>query len=124
MFDLTGLMVMVVEDEFFIADEIVTALEASGAQVVGPAGSLQEAMALVAGGTPLDAAILDVNLLGELVFPVADSLTQKNIPFIFATGYDAEAIPERHRGVVRIEKPAAVPHILEALHAATSGRRE
>lgn len=120
MFDLTGLTILVVEDEFFLADEIASALSAVGAQVAGPAGSVAAAMKIVEGDTMLHAALLDVNLVGEKVFSVADSLLQRGTPFVFATGYDADVIPERHRGTARIAKPAAVEQIIRALISATS----
>ena len=93
MFDLTWLTILVVEDEFFLADEIASALSAVGAQVAGPAGSVAAAMKIVEAGTMLHAALLDVNLVGEKVFSVADSLLQRGTPFVFATGYDADVIP-------------------------------
>ena len=120
MFDLTGLTILVVEDEFFVADAIESALSAFGAQVVGPVASLEEAMELVEAGTPLHAAILDVNLTGKKVFPVADSLAQRGTPFIFTTGYDGDVIPEQYRGAARVTKPATVEQIIHALISATS----
>ena len=120
MFDLTGLTILVAEDEFFIAHEIALALSALGAQVVGPVGSVEAAMKFVEDGTPLHAAILDVNLNGKQVFPVADALVQRDTPFIFTTGYDADVIPGRHHGAARIVKPATVEQIIHALVSATS----
>ncbi|WP_330218360.1 response regulator [Methylobacterium sp. WSM2598] len=62
--------VLVVEDEYFIADDMAQALGRLGAVVVGPAPSRDAAMALIDGGARIDAAVLDINLRGETVFPV------------------------------------------------------
>jgi hypothetical protein len=65
--------------------------------------------------TVLDGAILDINLGGEMAFPVADALMARGIPFIFATGYDAQVIPLRFTDVKRCEKPMASEQICAAL---------
>jgi DNA-binding response OmpR family regulator len=98
------LQVLVVEDEYFIAQELSLALEEMGTKVIGPVGKLDEAMRMVAEHR-LSGAILDVNLRGEMVFALADELTSQNVPFVFATGYDAQVIPARFQDVPRWEKP-------------------
>lgn len=102
---LRGRHVLIVEDEYLLADDLSDALSDVGAKVVGPAGSIEQATALILSREPIDVAILDVNLRGEMVFPVADALRQRGIPFAFATGYDRWALPERFSDVPRIEKP-------------------
>ena len=114
---LAGLTVLIVEDEFFIAHEIASALLASGVHVVGPVGSVEAALDLIEGGPALDAAVLDVDLMGKKVFPVADTLADRLTPYVFATGYDPDVIPERHRRATRITKPATVEQIMSALIA-------
>jgi len=112
--DLAGKRILVVEDEFFIADDLERELAAVGAEIVGPAATIDRAAALVdAGG--LDAAVLDVNLRGSTVYPIADRLTAAGVPFIFATGYDAGVIPAAYRHIPRCEKPVSPQLVAEAL---------
>ncbi|HEX8471410.1 MAG TPA: response regulator, partial [Brevundimonas sp.] len=80
-----GRRVLIVEDEYVIAMEIAGILEDCGAEIVGPAGSVSLAIQLIAQEAPIDAAVLDVNLGRERVFPVAETLNLRNIPFVFAT---------------------------------------
>src|SRR4051812_23340622 len=93
--------VLLIEDEYFIADDMARAFRARGAEVVGPAATLDAAMQLVSKGDPLDGAVLDINLRGEMVYPVADALRDRGVPFIFSTGYDDVTIPSRYAGVTR-----------------------
>jgi CheY-like chemotaxis protein len=119
---LTGKHILVVEDEYVIACDLVDRLERLGADIDGPAPSVSDAMALISRSAP-DAAVLDVNLGGELVFDVADRLLNLKIPFVFATGYDAAALNPRYAGVPRFEKPvnaAAVAAKLADTFAARS----
>ncbi|MFZ5719867.1 MAG: HWE histidine kinase domain-containing protein [Pseudomonadota bacterium] len=82
---LKGARVLIVEDAVLLALELETGLSDAGAQVVGPAYELEEALALL--GQPIDAAVLDANLNGRSVTPVAEALHQRGVPFVFATGY-------------------------------------
>ncbi|HWX50453.1 MAG TPA: HWE histidine kinase domain-containing protein [Roseomonas sp.] len=81
--------VLLAEDEPLVAMELETQLQALGFTVVGPASTLQEALQLVGDDVALDAAVLDVNLRGQAVFPVADLLVRRGVPVVFATGYGA-----------------------------------
>jgi CheY-like chemotaxis protein len=107
--------ILVVEDDFFIADDLTDMLEAAGAEVVGPAASLAAAHALLARTERLDGAILDINLRGKMVFPLADALRERAIPFIFATGYDRGVIPARFADVRACEKPFSAEQIARAM---------
>ncbi len=107
--------VLTVEDEYFIADELAEALQKAGATVLGPASSVEAALALLDGDAPPEAAVLDVNVAGEMVYPVADRLTARGIPFLFTTGYDRSALPERYARVRRLEKPFEPFEVLRAL---------
>ncbi len=104
--------VLVVEDDFIVAYDMRTLLEERGARVIGPAATLAEATALVTQHAP-DVALLDVNLNGELVFPVADWLRERRIPFAFATAYadDDRIFPEPLRNIPRLAKPV-LPSLL------------
>jgi two-component sensor histidine kinase/CheY-like chemotaxis protein len=82
---LKGYRVLIVEDAVLLALELETGLSDAGAEVVGPAYELEEAMALL--DRPIDAAVLDANLNGRSVMPVAEALALRKVPFVFATGY-------------------------------------
>lgn len=110
-----GRRVLVVEDDFFIADDLVAALEAEGAIVVGPIPSVRAALELIERGDPLDGAVLDINLQGEMAFPVADALAARSISFVFATGYDQSVVPARFVGVTACEKPFNAEQVARAM---------
>jgi len=80
--------VLVVEDESLIGLELHADLTRCGWTVVGPAQSLQEGMAVLDAGEPIDAAVLDVNLGGRTVYPLAAALQARGTPFVFCTGYE------------------------------------
>lgn len=102
---LAGRQVLVVEDEFFVADDLDRALSALGAAVVGPIPTVEEALGLMADGVAVDVAVLDINLRGRNGFAVADELLRLAIPFVFATGYDGTHLPPRFRHVPQWRKP-------------------
>lgn len=104
---LAGKRILVVEDEFYIAMDLERELAEAGATVVGPVASVAEALDLITREPRLDAAALDVNLRGEMVYPVADQLTARMVPYVFATGYNEEDIPEGYSAVTRLFKPVA-----------------
>ena len=83
---LSGIKVLVVEDEPLIAMALEEMLTDSGCTVAGPASSLKQGMQLLE-EEAVDGAVLDVNLRGELVFPLADALAERSIPFVYVTGY-------------------------------------
>ncbi|HET7887502.1 MAG TPA: response regulator [Bradyrhizobium sp.] len=94
---LSGRRVLVVEDEYFLADDIGRALTALGAQIVGPYGDLDEATAVVDRDVAIDAAVMDINLRHAMVFPLARVLRSRKVPLVFTTGYDKSSIePEFH----------------------------
>ncbi|WP_373866760.1 hypothetical protein [Methylobacterium oxalidis] len=84
---LAGRHVLLVEDDYFIAFDMQRHFETSGAHVLGPAPSVREALALISGAARIDAAVLDINLRGEMAFAVADELAARGVPFLFTTGY-------------------------------------
>jgi CheY-like chemotaxis protein len=96
----------VVEDEWLIAAEIGRALEGAGAVVLGPAHSVEQALALLRDEAAPDAALLDVNLRGEAVTPVALALAGRGVPFALVTAYAAGDILEPLlRAAPRVGKP-------------------
>lgn len=109
-----GMRVLIVEDEYYLAADLADVLRAHGAEVVGPVGTLADAeAALGAGG--IDRAVLDVNLRGELSFPIADRLEAAGIPYVIATGYSSDILPPRFRERPRLEKPFRPERLAEML---------
>lgn len=106
---------MLVEDEFLIAHAVGELLESAGVSVLGPYPSIPPAMALLDGGAPPDAAILDVNLAEQRVFTLADRLIEWRVPIVFTTGYDASTLPERYAGIPCLQKPVRIALVLDAL---------
>lgn len=101
---IAGNRIMIVEDEALVAMAARDLMTELGFSVVGPFSKMSEAITALKGGD-VDAAILDVNLSGELVYPLADILTTGGVPFIFATGYGAESIDRRFANVPVLQKP-------------------
>lgn len=118
---LAGRRVLVVEDEYFVADDIAKALQQAGAEVVGPVPTPQQALALLSSGG-VDLAVLDINLRGETVYSVADELRGRGVPFVFATGYAADVVPSRYREVPRWEKPFDPVKLAQAVGPLLQGR--
>jgi CheY-like chemotaxis protein len=107
--------ILIVEDEYFIAADLQEALTAAGAEVLGPLPTVAAATAFIDAEGQIDMAVLDVNLQGDAVFPVADMLQQRGVPFAFVTGFDEWAIPERFAQVPHLEKPQATAKVLAML---------
>ncbi len=101
---LQGLRVFVVEDEALIALMLEDLLTAFGCGVVGPLGRLAAAQR-AAQSRDFDCAILDVNINGDPVYPVAEILSERGIPFIFVTGYGESGVGERFTGRPVLRKP-------------------
>jgi CheY-like chemotaxis protein len=101
---LDGLKVLVVEDEMMVSMLIEDMLSELGCEVVGPASRLDEAMAL-AKEAEIDCAVLDVNLGGQPIFPLADLLRERGAPFAFATGYGDAGLRDVDRGSPVLQKP-------------------
>ena len=101
---LRGLRVLVVEDVSVIAESLGGLLRDYGCKVVGPAPDLERGVELAL-GEPLDGAILDVDLHGNLCFPIAATLSRRGIPYFFVTGYGDEVFPAEYRGMPRLGKP-------------------
>jgi CheY-like chemotaxis protein len=111
---LEGLRVLVVEDDYLISllfDEMLTS---AGCVVVGPLPRLADAIE-VAAKESCDAAVLDVNLGGERVYPVAKILAERRVPFIFVTGYSGDVLPREYAEQPRIAKPFRAAQLLNAL---------
>ena len=107
--------VLVVEDEYLLAKSIADGYAKLGVETVGPASTVERALKLLEHGGHLDGAVLDIKVRGDLVFPVADALRARGVPFVFATGYDQQAIPEQYSDVVRCQKPLDPAQLVSAL---------
>ena len=113
---LEGRRILVVEDDYLLAQLLVDVLEEAGARVVGPIGWMEEAVAFVEGNTErLDAAVLDINLHGARSYPVADALALVSVRFVFTTGYGAGSIESRYSHHPRCEKPFDESALIAAL---------
>lgn len=120
---LQGARILVVEDEFLLAMDIESAIRGAGGEVVGPLVSLEEAVA-TAKREELNAAVLDLNLRGQMSYPVAEVLGSRNIPFLFATGYSQDRLPDAFQCRPCLRKPftwMALTAALERLIANSVG---
>ena len=115
---LRGLRVLVVEDDYFIALELCTALREAGADVLGPARDLAGGLAAVR-HEDIDCGVLDINLQGRMGFQIATELRSRNIPVIFATGYTRSTIPAELADLPRLEKPVDLKALCRAVAGAT-----
>jgi len=114
---LRGLRVLVVEDEAPIALQLEDMLMDSDCEVVGPASRVAQALKLLDDET-VDAAVLDLNIAGDLVYPVADALEKRGLPYIFATGYGASGLTEPYRRQHVLQKPFSRRELLQAMQEA------
>lgn len=118
---LAGKSILVVEDEFLLADEVAEWLSDRGAIPLGPVGTLPGALELIR-QTPPDAAVLDVRIAGDIVFPAALELHRRGIPLIFATAFAGEAnYPAELAGKIRLDKPFNEAQLIAALERALDG---
>jgi PAS domain S-box-containing protein len=109
-----GGRVLVVEDETLIALELCSDLASLGWEVLGPAGTIEEASRLLSEVEPPDAAILDVNLAGVLVYPLAEHLRSRGVPLVFCTGY--EKLDRRYDDCPIVRKPVNIRLLADELH--------
>lgn len=119
--DLSGLRVFVVEDEFAVLLLVEDMLAELGCELAGTATRLADGLAL-AGRTACDAAVLDVNINGESVMPVAELLAARGTPLVFSTGYGRSGIDPRWHDRPVLQKPYRVEELAAALRRALAGR--
>lgn len=112
---LNGRRVLVVEDESLVAMLLETILEDMGCTPVGPASNIDDGEAMARDTVDLDAALLDVNVAGRQVFPVAAALKERGVPFVFSTGYGEGGLPDEWRGTTTIQKPFTEAAVRDAL---------
>ena len=112
--ELFGKRVLVAEDEILVAMLLELILADAGCTVIGPFGRVSDALDALATET-VDVALLDVDLSGEKVFPVADALSGRNVPFLFVTGYGRSALPKDHQDWEAVSKPFVPEQLAERL---------
>jgi len=110
-----GRRVLIVEDESLVAMLLETILEDMGCVPVGPAATVDEGLQMVTGGEHIDAALLDVNVAGKQVFPIAQALKDRGVPFVFSTGYGEGGLPDEWRGQPTLQKPFTEAAVRDAL---------
>lgn len=110
---------MVVEDDYLVALDLVDRVEALGGEVVGPFHDVAGGQRALAQARP-DAAVLDVRLGRELVYPLAEALIAAGVPFVFATGFDASVLPARFASLPRLTKPIVSRDLEAALRTLLS----
>ena len=117
----TGKKILVVEDEALVAAMLVDILKSLGAEIVGPAATLERALAIAEDAT-IDAAILDVNLRDVRVDPLADRLRKRGVPLVFTTGYGQSAV-QTAQGAPVLDKPYSSERVASALRFCLASRQ-
>jgi len=112
---LRGRCIFIVEDDCVTAMDLAETLSAAGAQIVGPAGTIANALELLSRRPQLDIALLDIEVEGAFVFDVADELVKRAVPIVFTTGYERHEIPARFHAARHCEKPVGIAAIAHAL---------
>jgi len=119
--DLSGLRVLLVEDEALIVMLVEDALADVGCEIAGVASRFDDAFTK-AQTLDFDVAILDVNLNGLRTFPIAEAIMARGIPFVFATGYGATSVPDGLNAVPILQKPFVSSDLERALRQALGGK--
>ena len=109
---LDGRKILLVEDEYLIAEDVAAVLREAGGEVIGPASSLPMAVRLTEQSALIDAAVLNIDLQGVAVYPLADELLGRGVPFLFLTGYGEDQIPDNYSGIRCCNKPVSAGSLL------------
>ena len=115
--DLYGRVILVAEEEYFIADNVARVLEQLGADGLGPVSTLGGALTLLEVLDRVDGAVLDINLHDEAVQPLLDALEARGIPYVFAIDDGEAAIPTQYQDVPRWTKPYQLEDLVTQLGA-------
>lgn len=113
--------ILVVEDEYFIAQEIAEALESAGLTVLGPCPKVSAALELLAAVEACDAAVLDASLRGVSSLPVCEALALRGIPFVVVTGFSVGQLPERMAAAPVLTKPLDPEKLVSVLRGVMAG---
>ncbi len=124
MSSLSGKHVLVVEDEGLVAMLIEDVIEGAGGKLVAICSNVQKALSVVGeADTPIDVALLDLNLGGTKSYPVAAALAERGVPFVFSTGYHRDGLPPEWKHAPSLQKPFMEKDLLTALEKALSDGR-
>lgn len=115
--DLQGKRILIVEDEYLIARQVRRVIETNGATVAGVVGTVADALRIIDGDGGIDAAVLDVNLAGERVTPVAQRLADAGVPFLFSSGYEQAEFVSAFGDAPHLRKPTTAPQLIAGLTA-------
>jgi len=111
---LEGIRVLIVEDEFFLADDLARALRAAGGEPVGPVATVEQAEGLLA-SEQVDAAILDLNLRGRMASEFVERLATTGLPCLIVSGYGNDGLPASINAVRKLEKPVSPAAVMKTL---------
>jgi DNA-binding LytR/AlgR family response regulator len=120
--DLSGMNILVVEDDYFVAKEVASILREHGATVLGPVPDIARGRALLSSSTP-DCAVLDIHLKSQFVFELAEELRERGVPPVFATGYDASFLPPSLRDLPILQKPVDAAALVRIVRDEVTMRR-
>ncbi|CAN7283551.1 response regulator [Neorhizobium tomejilense] len=115
-----GLKVLLVEDEGFVALMIEDMLQELGCEIVASVARLREGCEIAA-SAEIDLAVLDINLAGQPSFPIAETLRDRSVPFIFSTGYGESGVPEEFAGSRVLGKPFSLESLRDTITSALDG---
>lgn len=119
---LEGRKILLVEDNFGIARSLALLFKRYGADIAGPAGTLEDALAIVADDSNLDGAVLDINVRDKMVYPVADALREQRVPIVFVTGYDETFVSPHYADIPCMLKPWNAERLVRILAKSIEGR--
>jgi CheY-like chemotaxis protein len=114
--ELNGRRILVIEDSPVVAPFTVDVLKELGCEVVGPAPNMASAREMVEAGD-FEAALLDVHIRGDVVFPLCELLAARNVPFVLTSGYADWKMPDKWEGRPRLNKPYTIDQVEAALGA-------
>jgi len=117
---LEGRRILVIEDSPVVAPFTADVLEELGCEVIGPAPNMAVARELIEDGG-FDAAMMDVHIRGERVFPLCDALSASGVPFLLTSGYADWSVPEKWEDTPRLQKPYTLDEVRGALEALFAG---
>ena len=120
--DLDGILILVVEDEAIAAIDLTAIIEMAGGKVIGPAYSLSQGLSCLRYDR-MDCALLDVNLHDELVFELADALSERGVPIVFLSAHSLDIAPPQHRGRRHLPKPFGTHALIREIQAAVAEKR-